>query len=90
MLKSDLTEEDNTKVIAALRRHSNARAVILVSDSAQVKKILEAAQRINARGEFIWIISDSLGDLSSLLDATDVIQGSFVVTGHQVQHPTFD
>ncbi|XP_035691372.1 metabotropic glutamate receptor 4-like [Branchiostoma floridae] len=77
----DATDEQLEAIITALRENTRARAVVSFVTDSDARALLQAATRLNARGELIWIGSDSWGNQVSVVDGLDnAARGSLTIT----------
>ena len=77
-------------VIRKLRRNPMARAVVLFTDIEEARGVLDAAKRVGASKEFIWIGSDGLGlNLDSLKGREKQLIGSLTIKSYTGQVPDF-
>ncbi|CAK6977998.1 glutamate receptor%2C metabotropic 6a isoform X1 [Scomber scombrus] len=68
------------KIIKRLMETSNARGVIIFANEDDIKRVLEAAQRANLTGHFLFVGSDSWGAKSSpIADLEEVAEGAVTI-----------
>uniref|UniRef100_A0A6Q2YML2 G-protein coupled receptors family 3 profile domain-containing protein n=1 Tax=Esox lucius TaxID=8010 RepID=A0A6Q2YML2_ESOLU len=64
------------KLILRLLETSNARAVIMFANEDDIRRILDAAKRLNQTGHFLWVGSDSWGSkISPVVQQERVAEG---------------
>ncbi|XP_078679957.1 uncharacterized protein LOC144915447 isoform X3 [Branchiostoma floridae x Branchiostoma belcheri] len=77
----DATDEQLDAIITALRENTRARAVVSFVTDSDARALLQAATRLNARGELIWIGSDSWGSQASVVDGLEnAARGALTIT----------
>uniref|UniRef100_A0A8C7WQX8 Glutamate metabotropic receptor 6 n=1 Tax=Oryzias sinensis TaxID=183150 RepID=A0A8C7WQX8_9TELE len=68
------------KIIKRLMETSNARGVIIFANEDDIRRVLEAAQRANLTGHFLFVGSDSWGAKSSpITELEDVAEGAVTI-----------
>ncbi|XP_078520264.1 metabotropic glutamate receptor 6-like [Lissotriton helveticus] len=79
------------KVIKRLLETSNARGIIIFANEDDIKRVLEAAQRANMTGHFLWVGSDSWGSkISPILRLEEVAEGSVTILPKRASIDGFD
>ncbi|KAJ1095630.1 hypothetical protein NDU88_000789 [Pleurodeles waltl] len=79
------------KVIKRLLETSNARGIIIFANEDDIKRVLEAAQRANQTGHFLWVGSDSWGSkISPILKLEEVAEGSVTILPKRASIDGFD
>ncbi|XP_069503595.1 metabotropic glutamate receptor 8-like isoform X2 [Ambystoma mexicanum] len=79
------------KVIKRLLETSNARGIIIFANEDDIKRVLEAAQRSNQTGHFLWVGSDSWGSkISPILKLEEVAEGSVTILPKRASIDGFD
>nr|KAG5713089.1 hypothetical protein BaRGS_021883 [Batillaria attramentaria] len=89
-LSSTMVSSDYDTLIQALRRHKQARAVLLCSDIKHVRPLMAAVERNGAYREFIWVGSDAIyNEFQYNSRACDYNLGSIAVKAHSVTPQAF-
>ncbi|KAM8934566.1 metabotropic glutamate receptor 6-like [Pelodytes ibericus] len=79
------------KVIRRLLETPNARGIIIFATEDDIKRVLEAAQRANQTGHFLWVGSDSWGSKTSpVLRLEEVAEGAVTILPKRASIDGFD
>ncbi|XP_063320679.1 glutamate receptor, metabotropic 6a isoform X1 [Pelmatolapia mariae] len=79
------------KIIKRLMETSNARGVIIFANEDDIKRVLEAAERANLTGHFLFVGSDSWGAKSSpVTELEDVAEGAVTILPKRASIDGFD
>ncbi|KAM3911817.1 metabotropic glutamate receptor 6-like isoform 1-T2 [Leptodactylus fuscus] len=79
------------KVIRRLLETPNARGIIIFANEDDIKRVLEAAQRANQTGHFLWVGSDSWGSKTSpVLSLEEVAEGAVTILPKRASIDGFD
>ncbi|XP_029690221.1 glutamate receptor, metabotropic 6a isoform X1 [Takifugu rubripes] len=79
------------KIVMRLMETSNARGVIIFANEDDIKRVLEAAQRANLTGHFLFVGSDSWGAKSSpITELEDVAEGAVTILPKRASIDGFD
>ncbi|XP_074644281.1 metabotropic glutamate receptor-like [Tubulanus polymorphus] len=71
------SESDYDDIIRALMQNKEARAVVMFVGLDAGRKLLQAAQRAKLYGQFVWVFSDTFGNMNGHVGLEDVSAGSF-------------
>ncbi|XP_063289186.1 metabotropic glutamate receptor 6-like [Pelobates fuscus] len=79
------------KVIRRLLETPNARGIIIFANEDDIKRVLEATQRANQTGHFLWVGSDSWGSKTSpVLRLEEVAEGAVTILPKRASIDGFD
>ncbi|KAM4612458.1 metabotropic glutamate receptor 6-like [Discoglossus pictus] len=79
------------KVIRRLLETPNARGIIIFANEDDIKRVLEATQRANQTGHFLWVGSDSWGSKTSpVLNLEEVAEGAVTILPKRASIDGFD
>ncbi|KAE8574189.1 hypothetical protein XENTR_v10024987 [Xenopus tropicalis] len=79
------------KVIRRLLETPNARGIIIFANEDDIKRVLEASQRANQTGHFLWVGSDSWGSKTSpVLGLEEVAEGAVTILPKRASIEGFD
>ncbi|XP_030623687.1 metabotropic glutamate receptor 4-like [Chanos chanos] len=79
------------KIIRRLRDNPNARVVILFANEDDIRRLLEAAKKVNQTGHFLWVGSDSWGSkISPVLNQEDMAEGAVTILPKRQSIKGFD
>ncbi|XP_075041690.1 metabotropic glutamate receptor 6-like isoform X3 [Mixophyes fleayi] len=79
------------KVIRRLLETPNARGIIIFANEDDIKRVLDAAQRANQTGHFLWVGSDSWGSKTSpVLGLEEVAEGAVTILPKRASIDGFD
>ncbi|OCT66350.1 metabotropic glutamate receptor 6 [Xenopus laevis] len=79
------------KVIRRLLETPNARGIIIFANEDDIKRVLEATQRANQTGHFLWVGSDSWGSKTSpILSLEEVAEGAVTILPKRASIDGFD
>ncbi|XP_071981131.1 metabotropic glutamate receptor 6-like isoform X1 [Engystomops pustulosus] len=79
------------KVIRRLLETPNARGIIIFANEDDIKRVLDAAQRANQTGHFLWVGSDSWGSKTSpILGLEEVAEGAVTILPKRASIDGFD
>ncbi|XP_036102414.1 metabotropic glutamate receptor 8 isoform X4 [Molossus molossus] len=68
------------KIIKRLLETPNARAVIMFANEDDIRRILEAAKKLNQSGHFLWIGSDSWGSkIAPVYQQEEIAEGAVTI-----------
>ncbi|XP_048196119.1 metabotropic glutamate receptor 8 isoform X2 [Perognathus longimembris pacificus] len=68
------------KIIKRLLETPNARAVIMFANEDDIRRILEAAKKLNQSGHFLWIGSDSWGSkIAPVYQQEQIAEGAVTI-----------
>ncbi|XP_040499990.1 metabotropic glutamate receptor 8 isoform X2 [Ursus maritimus] len=68
------------KIIKRLLETPNARAVIMFANEDDIRRILEAAKKLNLSGHFLWIGSDSWGSkIAPVYQQEEIAEGAVTI-----------
>nr|XP_045721055.1 metabotropic glutamate receptor 8 isoform X3 [Mirounga angustirostris] len=68
------------KIIRRLLETPNARAVIMFANEDDIRRILEAAKKLNQSGHFLWIGSDSWGSkIAPVYQQEEIAEGAVTI-----------
>ncbi|XP_067384323.1 glutamate receptor, metabotropic 6a [Channa argus] len=85
------TSGEFDKIIKRLTETSNARGVIIFANEDDIKRVLEATQRANMTGHFLFVGSDSWGAKSSpIAELEDVAEGAVTILPKRASIDGFD
>ncbi|XP_078000603.1 metabotropic glutamate receptor-like [Glandiceps talaboti] len=77
-------------VVTTLRKHSNAKVVVVFSIPLHANLFLKAVRRVNATSEFIWIGSDGWGPNLHLYGNLHAAVGGFFIRFYSQEVPEFE
>uniref|UniRef100_A0A8C5HFI3 Metabotropic glutamate receptor 6-like n=1 Tax=Gouania willdenowi TaxID=441366 RepID=A0A8C5HFI3_GOUWI len=87
----EATPGEFDKIIKRLMETSNARGVIIFANEDDIRRVLEAAQRANLTGHFLFVGSDSWGAKSSpITELEDVAEGAVTILPKRASIDGFD
>ncbi|XP_035691717.1 uncharacterized protein LOC118426443 isoform X2 [Branchiostoma floridae] len=90
-LRNNFTQPNFDDVIVELRRKSEASTVILFTERAETENVLLAAQRVNVRSFYTWIVTSKVaGDVDVSLSQDSVINGAVLLKVEAQEVPEFD
>ncbi|KAH0502913.1 Metabotropic glutamate receptor 8, partial [Microtus ochrogaster] len=79
------------KIIKRLLETPNARAVIMFANEDDIRRILEAAKKLNQRGHFLWIGSDSWGSkIAPVYQQEAIAEGAVTILPKRASIDGFD
>ncbi|XP_054845082.1 metabotropic glutamate receptor 8 [Eublepharis macularius] len=79
------------KIIRRLMDTPNARAVIMFANEDDIRRILEAAKKVNQSGHFLWIGSDSWGSkISPVYQQEEIAEGAVTILPKRASIDGFD
>ncbi|XP_053552211.1 metabotropic glutamate receptor 6-like [Bombina bombina] len=79
------------KVIRRLLETPNARGIIIFANEDDIKRVLEASQRANQTGHFLWVGSDSWGSKTSpILMLEEEAEGAVTILPKRASIDGFD
>ncbi|XP_078198254.1 metabotropic glutamate receptor 8 isoform X2 [Callithrix jacchus] len=79
------------KIIKRLLETPNARAVIMFANEDDIRRILEAAKKLNQSGHFLWIGSDSWGSkIAPVYQQEEIAEGAVTILPKRASIDGFD
>ncbi|XP_041113544.1 glutamate receptor, metabotropic 8b [Polyodon spathula] len=79
------------KIIQRLLETTNARAVIMFANEDDIRRVLEAAKRMNQTGHFLWVGSDSWGSkIAPVVQQEEVAEGAVTILPRRASIYGFD
>ncbi|XP_030789203.1 metabotropic glutamate receptor 8 isoform X1 [Rhinopithecus roxellana] len=79
------------KIIKRLLETPNARAVIMFANEDDIRRILEAAKKLNQSGHFLWIGSDSWGSkIAPVYQQEEIAEGAVTILPKRTSIDGFD
>ncbi|XP_038163478.1 metabotropic glutamate receptor 8-like, partial [Cyprinodon tularosa] len=79
------------KIVLRLLETPNARAVIMFANEDDIRRILDAANRNNLTGHFLWVGSDSWGSkISPVVRQEQVAKGAITILPKRTSVEAFD
>uniref|UniRef100_H3A2R3 Glutamate metabotropic receptor 4 n=1 Tax=Latimeria chalumnae TaxID=7897 RepID=H3A2R3_LATCH len=83
--------EEFNKIIKRLTDTPNARAVIIFANEDDIRRVLEAANRANQTGHFLWVGSDSWGSkITPVLHQELTAEGAVTILPKRMSVRGFD
>uniref|UniRef100_A0AAR2IKK1 G-protein coupled receptors family 3 profile domain-containing protein n=1 Tax=Pygocentrus nattereri TaxID=42514 RepID=A0AAR2IKK1_PYGNA len=79
------------KIIHRLGENPNARVVIIFANEDDIRRLLQAAKKVNLTGHFLWVGSDSWGSkISPVLHQEEMAEGAVTILPKRQSIKGFD